>query len=62
MLSQLDILFNYEVIEMERDHTLNKIFKMFKYQKSLFKKVQNLTELVYYLDQYVIKLRSRKDY
>ena len=47
---------------MERDNTLNKIFKMFKYQKSLYKQVQNLTELVYYLDQYVIKLRSRKDY
>jgi len=24
---------------MERDNTLNKIFKMFKYQKSLYKQV-----------------------
>ena len=40
------------LMEMERDNTLIKIFKD---QKNLYRQIQNLTELVYYLDQYVIR-------
>ena len=48
MLSWLDKLFNYGLNGMERDNTLNKILKMYKYQKSLYKQASNLTKFVYF--------------